>query len=76
MARLGIEPGTPTSLVCVPYHWAIQDNINGPSSPNYHIPPPYLVFALKDTHDKHKLTLLGLIRYKYLNKEGHNNQMY
>ena len=29
------------------YHWAIQTDIHGPSSPNYHIPPPCKVFALE-----------------------------
>ena len=41
------------------YHWAIQVDIQGPSNPNYHIPPPLQikVFALEHTHDKHQFTL-------------------
>ena len=41
------------------YHWAIQENIHGPSRPNYHIPPPHP--TPKDTHNKHKFTLSGLV---------------
>ena len=36
MAWPGIEPGTPASNQTLLYHWAIQANIHGPSSPSYH----------------------------------------
>ena len=74
MAGPGIEPGTPASLVR-----CSTTELSRPIS-TVHLAqtttflPPYKVFALEDTHDKHKFTLSGLIKYKCLNREDHGTK--
>ena len=51
MARLGIEPGTPASLVTLSTTELSKPiNIYGPSRPNYHIPPPLTKFLPSMKH--------------------------
>ena len=74
MAGLRIDPGTPASLV--------RCSTTELSRPIFMVHlvrtttflPPYKVFALEDTHDKHKFTVSGLIKYKCLNREDHGTK--
>ena len=57
--RGGSRTRDPCITSNVLYHWAIQVNIHGPSSSNYHIPALTEFLPSKKTHNKQKFTLSG-----------------
>ena len=65
MTGLGVRPKTPESLV----RCSTTEPFRPISSIHLAPPPPYLVFALEDSHNKYKLILSELIKYKCLKRK-------